>query len=76
MSDKNFRERQAIKDKKTKKLIFVFSDGESDDAPRLQAAIQARRGQGVYVYGIGIGNAANVTHYLSGNKDQGGGEKC
>ncbi|MDR0649900.1 MAG: VWA domain-containing protein [Candidatus Peribacteria bacterium] len=76
MSATNSKIRQEINDKTTKKLIFVFSDGESADAHRLQQAIQARRAQGVFVYGIGIGDEADITHYLTHQQEQGSGEIC
>ncbi|MDR0282834.1 MAG: hypothetical protein LBI53_06200 [Candidatus Peribacteria bacterium] len=50
MKDANRKNRQDIKDKKTKKLIFIFSDGGSDQKERLKTAINSRRKQGVYVY--------------------------
>jgi nicotinic acid phosphoribosyltransferase len=70
MKDITTKERQDIKDNKIKKLIFVFSDGGSDEEERLKVAIDNRRKQGVYVYGIGIGDDADVTHYLTNQKNQ------
>ncbi|MDR2191058.1 MAG: VWA domain-containing protein [Candidatus Peribacteria bacterium] len=65
MTDTHALERKEIQTGKRKKLIFVFSDGESNEASRLKAAIDRWRQQGVYVYGVGIGDEADVSHYLT-----------
>jgi hypothetical protein len=70
MTDTHTSERKEIQTGKRKKLIFVFSDGKSDEASKLKVAIDLWRQQNVYVYGIGIGRGADISHYLTNIPDQ------
>jgi hypothetical protein len=65
MTSNNKEQKQEIKEKKLKKLIFIFSDGHSGNPDVLKQAIDAWRKEGVYVYGIGIGVSSDISHYLT-----------
>lgn len=47
-------ERLLIMDGELKKIVIVFTDGGSDDAPRVSRALETLRSQGVVIIGIGI----------------------
>ena len=57
--------RQKIKEGELKKIIIVFTDGESNDSGRVRNILEKLRGSGVVVIGVGItkdGQAALITY--------------
>ncbi len=57
-----------IADGELKKIVIVFTDGDSDDPRRVQSALEALRGKGVVVVGVGITESASsvLTTYAPG----------
>lgn len=56
---------QKITEGELKKIVIVFTDGESDDPDKVQIALNKLRGKGVVVVGVGItqaGEAALTTY--------------
>ena len=58
-----------LKEKELKKVVFVFTDGQSDDSGRVQRSLEELRNAGVVVIGIGIGSQAQsvTTTYGTGS---------
>ncbi|MBI3255493.1 MAG: VWA domain-containing protein [Candidatus Andersenbacteria bacterium] len=58
-------ERQQIREGELKKIVVVFTDGDSDDKVRVQKALKKLRDSGVVAVGIGIteGGQAALTTY-------------
>jgi hypothetical protein len=62
-------EEEKMKAKKLRKLIFVLSDGDSNDAVRVQKTIEKIRAKGAKVFGIGVtegGRAVESTYSPEG----------
>lgn len=58
-------EREKLRSGKLRKIVIVMTDGESDDAARVQAVLGALREAGVIAFGIGItkGGKSALTTY-------------
>jgi hypothetical protein len=52
--EKDETARKKIAEGETKKIVIVFTDGESADTARVQAALEKLRGLGVVAVGVGI----------------------